>query len=116
VSQEDRNDFGRWVLLELCGTFLDKGSSVGRETDRIVVEDVYLDEADSEHVLVVLLRDESRPGCLFGYRWPLEPEWSADPLQDPYFPAMLTAVNLRETLAGGPGLPEDCNPDGITWF
>lgn len=116
MSQVDRNEFGRRVLQELRGTFLDKGSRVGRETDRILVEDVYLDEIDPEYPLVVLLRDESRPECLFGYCWPLELEWSADPLQDPYFPAMLTAANLRETLVGGPGLPRDCDPDGITWF
>lgn len=112
----DRNEFGRRVLQELRGAFLDKGSRVGRETDLILVEDVYLDELDPEYPLVVLLRDESRPECLFGYRWSLKPEWSADPLQDPYFPAMLTAVNLRETLIGGPGLPRDCDPDSITWF
>ena len=116
MSQTDRNEFGRRVLQELRRTFSDKGSRVGRDTDRILVEDAFLGEIDPEYPLVVLLRDASRPECLFGFRWPLGPEWSADQLQDPYFPAMLTAVNLMETLTGGPGLPRDCAPGCITWF
>ena len=116
MTQIDRNEFGRRVLQEFRGTFLDKGSRLGRETELILVEDVYLDELDPEYPLVVLLRDESQPECLFGYRWPLEPEWSEDPLQDPYFPALIAWANLEESIVGEPGLPRECDPDSITWF
>jgi len=95
---------------------LKEDRKVGRPEERVFVEDVRLDAAGPEHALIVLLRDGSRPGCLFGWRWPMGPEWSDASLEDPYFPAMIATANLGESLIGGPGLPRECDPETITWF
>ena len=61
---------------------------------------------------------EKQPGFLLGWRWPLSPEWSEDPVmtEDPNLLATIISANLEESLVGGPGLPDECDAENVTWF
>lgn len=113
----ERDEYVRRVLEEIRERLLQGSRKVGHSEDLIFVEDVRLDDSGAEDELVVLLRDKSRPRCLFGWRWSLA-GWDSDPIatEDPYFPAMIAWANLEEHLVGGPGLPWECDPEGINWF
>lgn len=72
-----------------------------------------------DQALVVLIRDDGRPECCFGYRWQL---WGRDGrprTEDDHTPeedARWLAIALAEDLeADGYGLPADCAPGAITW-
>ena len=73
-------------------------------------------------VVVVVFRAAERPGCLFGFEMdavePLDEENPDDNrrgFSDPREWAVVVLVNLDGVLcAGNPGLPKDCEQDGIT--
>ena len=94
---------------------LDTDPGLRYRDSQILVEDVRLDASGPEHSLVVLILEATRPECLFGWRWTLDPPDHLD-IEDPYFPAMIAAANLQEYIQGGPGLPSECEPDDVTWF
>jgi hypothetical protein len=45
----------------------------------IQVEDVRLDVSERERMLVILFRDDARPQCLFGWRFPSNDTEETDP-------------------------------------
>ena len=142
MSREERAQYERFFLAELRRK-LDPDATVQRklpgrewesvkrrETDcfwrRAEIEEIGLDTSRSEHEVVVLLRDLTRPECLFGWRAPaVAPEDSESFEPTPRYGledaaeshAMVVAVNLEEdVLATGYGFPKDCSPDRVTWF
>ncbi len=104
-----------------------------RYDGKITVEEVRLDTSGSVHMLEILFRDDARPRCLFGWRFPAT-EADADALEGVEHPALweegvrgpeqadvwanaIVSTNLEEEVeAEGYGLPAECDPDGVTWF
>lgn len=94
--------------------------------ERAEIEEIKLDTSRPEHEVVVLLRDLSRPECLFGWRaHAVDPEDSEAFEPGPRYGlkdaaeihAMVVAVNLEEdVLAVGYSFPKDCSPDGVNRF
>ena len=99
---------------------------------KIRVEDIRLDISGPEHMLEIFFRDDARPRCLFGWRFPAT-ESDSDALEgvehlDPWekglrgseqaevWAGTIVLTNFEEQIeAAGLGLPTDCDPDGITW-
>ena len=81
---------------------------------RLRIEAVTVEETTPHgpHI-AVLFRDDSRPECLFGWRW----SWTEDPRDDELdFAAQMLRVNLEEdVLSERYGLPADAS-EGVTWF
>lgn len=103
---------------------------IGHASKRILVEDVHL-EAGGQYgdEVVVLFREVGRPHCLFGYRREAyepppadQPDWKWDESNDPQgegpqVAADMIFAHLQERVeASDMGLPEDCNPNSITWI
>ena len=36
--------------------------------------------------------------------------------EDPNLLATIISANLEESLVGGPGLPDECDAENVTWF
>ncbi len=99
---------------------------------KIRVEDIRLDASGPQHMLEIFFRDDARPRCLFGWRFPAT-ELDTDVLEgvehpDPWekglrgseqseiWAGTFVLTNFEEQIeAAGLGLPTDCDPDGITW-
>ena len=119
-----------WEVIELEGIELDTSRTFPqwrrRRKKLIEIQEIKPDTSESEHEIVVLLRDLKRPECLFGWRTPavdwydFESDWLNDErnLKDAAeIYATIIQANLQEDiLADGYGLPLDCSPDGINWF
>jgi len=93
----------------------------------IIVEDVLLENGEAEGKdIVILFREVERPYCLFGFRMfarePVEPGRQWKEIEDPEGRAPIghgTVIygNLMEQIqAANMGLPEECEPDGVTWI
>lgn len=104
----------------------DEQGTIGffRHEGRMIrVEDVVLEASEHERMVVVYFRDETRPRCLFGWRFPSNDEDDTDPeARRSWGPpqaevwASITLTNFEEQImAAGLGLPAKCDPDGITW-
>jgi hypothetical protein len=83
-------------------------------------------------MLEILFRDDARPECLFGWRYPAT-EADSDALEGVDHPdtwekslrgaeqAEIWAVTFilthfeEQIEAAGYGLPPECDPDGVTW-
>lgn len=100
---------------------------------KVRVQDVRLDTSGPEHMLEILFRDDARPRCLFGWRFPAT-EADSDALEegiehpDPWekglrgpeqaeiWAGTFVFTNFEEQIeAAGHGLPPECDPDGVTW-
>jgi hypothetical protein len=112
----------RWVQRELTAY-----PPAGPSGKGIIVEDVSLEKGEPKgEDIVILFREAERPHCLFSFRMfarePVEPEqqWKED--EDPEGRAPMghgTVIygNLMEQIqAADMGLPDECDPDGITWI
>jgi len=99
---------------------------------KIRVEDIWLDASRLVHMLEILFRDDARPRCLFGWRFPateLDSDvWEGVEHPDPWekglrgpeqaeiWAGTFAITNFEEQIeAADLGLPTDCDPDGITW-
>ena len=82
------------------------------ELRRIDIETVECAD-DGTHV-VVMFRDPQRPQCRFGWRW----SWAEGPRPNEVeFAAGVLATNFEEDLLSERyGLPDECDPDGVTWL
>ena len=83
----------------------------------VTVEDVGLDGSYPDTAVVVIVRDQSRPHCRFGFRIPLWAEGTPNPhWHTPEELAWRTMLGLEEMIQPiGWGLPDECDPQGITW-
>lgn len=124
-----REEYERRVLRTLRKELIEggyKGQPGG--SARITVEDVRLDISRPKHLVIILFRDKTRPGCLFGYRSPaieVEIEPSADHIvldsQGGYWgpeewASVITVTHFEEQVWSTTlGLPQDCDPGDITW-
>jgi hypothetical protein len=95
-----------------------------RYDEKIRVEDVRLDTSRPEHMLEILFRDDARPRCVFGWRFPATNIDQADPeSMVPWGPEQaeiwantFVLTNFEEQIqAAGLGLPSECDLDSITW-
>jgi hypothetical protein len=94
-----------------------------REGWMIRVEDVRLDVSEHERMVLILFRDETRPQCLFGWRFPSNDREETDPevrrsWGPPQAEAWVSIVltNFEEQImAEGHGLPPECAPESIAW-
>jgi hypothetical protein len=112
------------VLGVLRRELMEEPSWLRSEGYMIRVEDVRLDAAERERMAVVLFRDEARPRCLFGWRFPSNDESETDPdarrpwglPQAEVWAGTIVLTNFEEQIvAGDLGLPSECDPGGITW-
>ena len=98
--------------------------------NRIIVEDVRLEKSEWPHRVHILFREESRPRCLFGFTaLAVEKGRDAEPTSDTIdidpslgysepeeWANIFVVTRFEEQMeALGYGLPEDCDPEGITW-
>lgn len=126
----EREAYERRVLAMLRRELIDRDPGLEHGGNRIVVEDVRLEESVWPHRVHILFREEARPWCLFGFTAnAVENGKDTDPTSDtididpslgysePKEWANIFVVTLFEEQveALGYGLPEDCDPEGITW-
>ncbi|MGB3632773.1 MAG: hypothetical protein WA982_01905 [Rubrobacteraceae bacterium] len=126
----ERETYERRVLATLRGELVECDSGLEHAGNRIIVEDVRLEKSEWPHQVHILFREESRPRCLFGLTaLALEKGWDADPTSDtididpsrgylgPEEWASIFVVTrfMEQVEALGYGLPEDCDPEVITW-
>ena len=85
----------------------------------ISVEEIRLELPGLDDEAVILFREASRPECLFGYKASLaEPATSEGPIfpdSEGWAGVILSTLDGRIT-AIDRGLPDECEPDGITWI
>lgn len=67
--------------------------------------------SEGNDTISILYRGSRRPDCLLGWRMEA---YSAE--DDPRIWTTIGGANFMEHVVGTPfGLPEDCDPAGITW-
>jgi hypothetical protein len=130
VISFDRDDYERRVMATLRGELVERDPGLEHAGNRIVVEDVRLEKSEWPHRVHILFREESRPRCLFGFTaLAVEKGRDADPTSgtididpslrysEPEDWANIFVITLFEEQveALGYGLPEDCDPEGVTW-
>lgn len=126
----ERDDYERRVMATLRGELVERDPGLEHAGNRIVVEDVRLEKSEWPHRVHILFREESRPRCLFGFTaLAVEKGRDANPTSDtididpslgysePEDWANIFVVTLFEEQveALGYGLPEECDPEGVTW-
>jgi len=93
---------------------------------KIQVEEIRLNASEPNHMLEILFRDDARPECLFGWRYPAtdseapdDPEaiTSSGPAQAEFAAEAFVITSFVEQIeALGYGLPAECDPGGLTWI
>ncbi len=126
----ERETYERRVLATIRGELVDSDPGLEHAGNKIIVEDVRLEKSEFPHRIHILFREESRIRCLFGFTvFAVEKGWDTDPTSDtididpslgyeePEEWASIFAITRFEEQveAVGYGLPEDCDPEGITW-
>ncbi len=103
-----------------------------RYDGKIRVQDVRLETLEPDHLLEILFRDEARPRCLFGWRFPAteadaaalegfehRARWEEGvrgPEQAEVWANTIVLTNFEEEIeAVGYGLPSECDPGDVTW-
>ena len=123
-----RTEYEQRVLRKLRQELVERESLVERGGG-IRIEEVRLDTSGPLHQVHLLLRESSRPECLFGY-WAEAVEWEEESVEDPIvlnpqegywgpedWASAILVTNFEEQVdALGLGLPPDCDPEGITWI
>jgi hypothetical protein len=80
------------------------------------VTDIRLDGKHPETLLVVVFTHRARPGCVFGFRFPLELGELDDHSVDPAMAVEISVINADEKIdAVDLGLPRDCQVGQVTW-
>jgi hypothetical protein len=126
-----KGEYEALVVRTLRHYLIERDSGL-RYDGKIQVEDVRLDTSGPEHMLELLFRDDARPECLFGWRFPAT-EADSDALegiehadaweeglrgheQAEIWAGTFVLTNFEEQIeAVGHGLPPECDPDGVTW-
>ena len=121
------------VVLAALRRYLIEQDPGLRYEGKITVEGVRLDTSGPVHMLEILFRDDARPRCLFGWRFPAT-EVDTDALEGVEHPALweegvrgpeqaeiwagtFVMTNFEEQIeAAGHGLPSECDPESITWI
>jgi hypothetical protein len=133
-SRLTKNEYEGLVLKALHRSLIDRNHGI-RFEGKILVEEIRLDasRAPSEaSMLEILFRDEERPRCLFGWRFPAtdadadaldgfehRARWEEGvrgPEQAEGWANSIVLTNFEEKIeAVGYGLPAECDPRDITW-
>lgn len=126
----ERETYERRVLAALWAELVERDPGLEHAGNGIVVEDVRLEKSEWPHRVHILFREESRPRCLFGLTaLAVEKGRDPDPTSDtividpslgysePEEWASVFVVTrfMEQVEAVGYGLPEECDPEGITW-
>lgn len=113
------------VLAQLQHDLLERNPQIGQGEKQITIDEVRLEQGRPEgDIVVILFREAERPQCVFGFRAPaheptpqLLPDGQLGESDDPEGWAFVIMANLREHIeAADMGLPEDCDPNDITWI
>lgn len=112
----ERSDCHNHVLAELRRLLLGldgRPKPLGGEgtQERVVVEDVRMEDYPEGEMVIVLYRGLLRPECLFG--WGME----AQGAEEQEIWTTIVWANFCEHVIGSPrGLPAECRQEGITWM
>lgn len=110
TKQSDRDNYEQMVLAGV------RERLASGAIDGLHLRELSLEGSFPDAKLVLLFGHDSRPRCLFGFKFPV---WSEDVEEhrDSYFPTMGFVINLREEIeAPDLGLPVDCSPGEVTWI
>jgi hypothetical protein len=128
-----RTEYERKVVDTLRHDLMESGRDIRHEGNRITVGEVRLERSGAVAMVAIMFREESRPGCMFGWRFPAT-EADSDSI-DPYterpssweeglrgaeqaeiWGGTIVLTNFVEQIeAVDLGLPPECDPDGVTW-
>lgn len=128
-----KTEYERRVVDTLRHYLVEEGQDVRHEGNRIAVEEVRLERSGVVPMVEIMFREESRPRCLFGWRFPAT-EADSDSI-DPYverpapweeglrgaeqaeiWAGTIALTNFVEQIeAVDLGLPPQCDPEGVTW-
>ena len=125
-----RDSYERRVLETLRREYIEADPGLTHKGNRVAVERIEIDGSDPPRRVSVLFREESRPGCLFGFQYvAVEPEWDPDPSSetiviDPsqgycgpeeWAGVLVSTYFMEQVEALGHGLPPECDPEKVTW-
>lgn len=125
-----RESYERRVVETLRREYIEAGSDLTHEGNPVTVEDVEIDGSSLPRRVSTLFREESRPGCPFGFQCvAVEPEWDPDPSSetiviDPsqgycgpedWAGVPVSTYFMEQIEALGYGLPPECDPETVTW-
>jgi len=111
----ERSDYHRHVLSELRQLLLGphgRPKPLGNEgtEERVVVEDVRMENYPAGEIVIVLYRELLRPECLFG--WSMETQEAEE---KEIWTRIVWANFLEHVIGSTHGLPAECSKEGITW-
>jgi hypothetical protein len=130
-TQLTKSQYEGTVLRTLRHHLMKPGWEISYD-GKIRVEAIELDTSGQASMLEILFRDDARPECLFGWRYPAT-EADSDALESVEHPEpwekglrgteqaeiwALTFVltHFEEQIeAAGYGLPAECDSEGVTW-
>jgi hypothetical protein len=118
-EQLERAEYEDRVLAWFERYVLAGDPGISHRGNEIYIEDVRLEKPGTgESLVIILFRESSRPECLFGRRAPaVEPGYGAQGFHGPEVWAGLVWTHLEEdVMAVGYGLPDECDPGGVTWI
>lgn len=105
-----REVLNRWLENVLWDTRR-RLRKLDHEDHDVEIESVELEGEYPDIFVVIVFRDRRRPGCRFGYRWPVGQIAASGIVQRP---AVCIWANFEEILVYD--LPDDCDPHEITWL
>lgn len=123
-QQRQLEEYKRKVLSSLRKWLIeDTGRFPAGSAYEVTIEDLRLERTASGDHVIILFREASRPGCLFGFgTFAVEPKDSSGaPFDsDPKYAEMWASIVLanfeEELCAEGRGLPDECDPESIAWI
>ena len=110
--------------------YIEAETDLTHRGNRVTVERVEIDGSGLPRRVSILFREESRPGCLFGFQCvAVEPEWDPDPSSDAividptqgywkpeeWAGVLVSTYFMEQVEALGHGLPPECDPETVTW-
>ncbi len=113
------------VMVRTLRYYLIKRGWEIHSVGKIQVEEIHLNASEPHHMLEIFFRDDARPECLFGWRYPATDSEAPDDLQamtswgpeQAEFAAEVFVITsfVEQIEAVDMGLPTECGPEAITW-
>lgn len=125
-----RKSYERRVLETLRREYIEADPELTHKGNRVSVERIEIDASGLPRRISILFREESRPGCLFGFQdTAVAPEWHLDPPSDTvvvdppqgysepedWANIFVSTYFMEQVEALGHGLPPECDPETVTW-
>jgi len=130
VIRISRENYERRVVETLRQEYVEADHNLTHKGNRVIVERVEIDGSGLPRRVSILFREESRPGCLFGFQCTaVAPEWYLDPSSDTvvvdpsqgywrpeeWAGVLVSTYFMEQVEALGHGLPPECDPETVTW-